>query len=130
MQTKQSIDSSECVGSIVSLANLTTGAIWAPMSFELDRSTGVTAAIRKVRAEEPAPDGVGANVITLSQGGLSRRTLAIYQADEDEWMLFDGKREYHLENVVVTWTKGIQIIPGVFSLATLALNCAGVVVAQ
>ena len=125
MQIKQTIGTP--VRRIVSLANLTTGAILEPLSFKLDRATGLIAAVRKERLEERAPDGIGANVITFSKGRLGRRLLAIYKAADGEWMFFDGKHEYHLEAVVFTWKKGVLIIPGVFSLAILELNCAGVV---
>lgn len=127
MQIKHSVDTPDRERRIVSLANLTTGAIWEPLSFELDRATGLIAAVRKERVEEPVPDGVGANVITFSKDGLGKRLLAIYKEADGEWMFFDGKYEYHLEAVVITWTKDVRIIPGVFSLAILELNCAGVV---
>jgi len=52
--------------------------------------------------------------------------LAIYKVAET-WMLFDGDIEHPLTSVAVSWTPGMQIIPGIFGLATLVLNCNGVV---
>ena len=126
MQIKQRPASPNSSGSFVSLENLTAGAIWEPISFRLDRFTGLIFSVRKELGAQPIPNGLGANVITVSKGGLSRRMLAIFKVDE-EWTLFDGDIERPLTSVAVSWTPGLQIIPGIFSLATLALNCNGVV---
>jgi hypothetical protein len=126
MQIEQRAISPDSSGSFVSLSNLTAGAIWEPLSFRLDRFTGLIFTARKERGAQLIPDGLGANVITLSKGGLSRRMLAIYKVGE-EWKLFDGNIEHPLASVTVSWAPGTQIIPRVFSLATLKFICNGIV---
>lgn len=126
MQIKYSADLPNCSSGCVSLANLTAGAIWEPLSFILNRSTAIVSLDRRRHTKESVTDGLGTTVVTLSKGGLSRRILAIYNV-EGEWTLFDGHHEHPLKSVVVTWERGVSIIPGVFSIATLKLNCGGVV---
>jgi len=115
------VDSLKSAGRVIALSNLTTGAIWEPLSFRLDRSTGL---VSSLRAEPISSHGIGANVIELSGGTLSRRILAIYKIS-DEWMLFDGKHEHPLKNVTLAWTRGLRIIPGFLCLAKLTLYCNG-----
>ena len=126
MQIEKRAASPDSSGSFVYLKNLTAGAIWEPLAFRLNRFTGVTFSVRKELGARPTPNGIGARVITVSKSGLSKRMLAIYKVAE-EWTLFDGDIAYPLTSVAVSWTPGMQIFPGVFSFATLALNCNGVV---
>jgi hypothetical protein len=126
MQIEQRAASPDSSGNLVSLKNLTDGAIWEPLSFRMDRSTGLIVSVRRELGVQPIPDGLGANLITVSKGRLSRRMLAIFKV-ADAWVLFDGDIEHPLTSVALSWTPGMQIIPGILSLATLALNCNGVV---
>lgn len=125
MQINQSADSPKHHDSVISLKNLTAGAIWEARSFTLDRSAGMNFLVGEVRPDDLGTVGIAAYVITFSEGSLSRRLLAIYKV-ADEWMLFDGKNERALKSVLVAWTPGIKIFPGFISLATLQLRFNGV----
>ena len=127
MQIEQRAAYPDSSDNFVFLKNLTAGAIWEPLSFRMDRSTGLIFSVRRELGVQPIPNGLGANVITVSKGRLSRRMLAIFKVAE-AWMLFDGDIEHPLTSVAVSWTPGMQIIPGFFGFATLALNCNGVVI--
>jgi hypothetical protein len=126
MQIEQRSTCTKSSDRFIQLHNLTSGAIWEPLSFRLDRFTGLNLSVRKTPVEQPGHHGLGANLITLSNGRLSRRTLAIFKVAE-VWMLFDGVFARPLTGISTSWMQGVRIIPGVFSLATLALSCDGVV---
>jgi hypothetical protein len=125
MQIEQGIVGPDTSHRIISLTNLTAGAIWEPQSFRLDRSTGQIFSVCKERGQQSTSDGLGAKVVKLSDGQASRLTLAIFKAEE-KWMLFDGHCEHPLDSVAVSWQPGIKIIPGVLSFAALIVqtNCS------
>ena len=105
------------------LRNLTAGAPWEPRFYRVNRITGASTGVSKLDALEKAI-GLGSSLLTVSNGRLAKRLLGIYW-DNEKWLIFDGEREVHIDEVKATWKAGPALLG--FCLASLKLEFANTV---
>ena len=89
---------------LITLRNLASSAPWVPRFYDLDLVAGKWIAINdQERATRVA--GLGSHLITIINGRLARRFLAIYKI-EGTWFVFDGDREIVADHIHSTWSSG------------------------